>query len=235
VPETSKTVSQALCLLIEIGEKEGSVADLARRVGLQRTIVQRLLSTLREQRFVFRTPDGRFVLGSAVSELATRMENPVQAVAAAPMLTLSRQLNETVVLTVRDRDDAVSVDQIGAVGHVVRAEYPPGFRHPLSVAAAGRAILSLVEPATIARFVAAAPDGEELRAKLAVIGQLGYAVSVDELRHGAAGLAAPIVDRSGYAIGSIGIITPSGRFPNPDSICEFVLRAAAEISGSLCG
>lgn len=228
--ETSKTAAHALRLLLELGEQDGSTADLVRRSGLHRTVVQRLLATLREQGFVARRPDGQLTLGPVIPDLAARMQSPVRAVAAAPMLVLSRRLNETVALTVRDGDDAVSAAQIGAVGHFVRAEYPPGHRHPLSLAAAGRAILSGADDKTLERFLRADPAlGEQLEE----IRRVGYAISADELGHGAAGIAAPVFDRSGVAIAAVGIITPMDRFPDEAEISGPVLATARTISDAL--
>jgi IclR family KDG regulon transcriptional repressor len=235
VTETSKTAGQALRLLLEVGERKGSIADLTRRVGIPRTIVQRLLMTLREQGFVMRMPDGQFSLGATISDLAARMESPVRALAAGPMLDLAQEVNETVVLTLRDGDDAVSAEQIGAVGRVVRAEYPPGFRHPLFRAAAGFAILSAADPGTIDRIARNAADRAGLLGRLEEVRRLGYAVSIDELKQGAAGIAAPIIGRTGHAVASLGIIAPVDRFPDASTICRPVVDAARAISDGLRG
>src|SRR6185437_1770236 len=130
-------------------------------------------------------------------------------------------------LTVREGDEAVSADQLVVPGRLVRAEYPPGFRHPLDRAAAGRAILAFADPATVSRSVAAASDGEALTAGLAEIRRAGFAFTVNELSQGVAGLAAPVRDSTGYAVASVGIVAPSDRFPPPERVAGLVTATAA--------
>lgn len=233
MPETSKTVSQALRLLLALADGGASVAVLSRRLELPRTVTQRLLATLREHGFVHRTPDGDYQLGMALVHLAARVDNPVRHAAQQPMLQLFEQVSETVALTVREGDDAVSADQLVVPGRLVRAEYPPGFRHPLDRAAAGRAILAFTEPATVSRFVAAAPNGPALADSLAGVRRAGFAFTVNELSQGAAGLAAPIRDRSGYAVASVGIVAPADRFPPPERVARLVTATAEQIHRTL--
>jgi len=224
VPETSKTAGQALRLLLALGDGGASVAELTRRLGMHRTVVQRLLSTLREHGFVHRTPGGDYELGMTLVELATRVDNPVRRAARQPMLTLFERVSETVALTVREGDDAVSADQLVVPGRLVRAEYPPGFRHPLDRAAAGRAILAFADPATVARL--GRPDDPDL----ADIRRRGYAVTSNELSEGAAGLAAPVLGAAGYAVASVGVVAPADRFPPEAELAGPVVEAAGRIS-----
>jgi DNA-binding IclR family transcriptional regulator len=231
MPETSKTVSQSLRLLRALGDGGASVAELSRRLDLHRTVTQRLLSTLREHGFVHRGAGGDYQLGMALVELAAKVDNPVRRAAQRPMLALFEQVSETVALTVREGDDAVSADQLVVPGRLVRAEYPPGFRHPLGRAAAGRAILAFAEPATLSRF--RGQDGSALTDSLAEVRARGFAFTANELSQGAAGLAAPVLDGSGYAVASVGIVAPADRFPPIERVAGLVVAAAAEISRSL--
>jgi DNA-binding IclR family transcriptional regulator len=233
VAETSKTVNEALRLLLEVGARQGTIADLSRRLGLHRTVTQRLLASLREQGFVLRTSDGAFTLGVSIAELAARMDNPVPLVADKPMHHLARLLNETVVLALRDGDEAVSAMQIPATGRVVRVEYPTGFRHPLHLAATGRAILFASDPRTVERLVSGSEDGPRLAEQLDEDRRLGYSVAIDSLHSGAAGIAAPIIGVTGYAVASVGIAAPLDRFPEPEAISKPVMAAARAIGDAL--
>lgn len=233
MPEVSKTVSQALRVLIALGDGPASVAELTRNLGLHRTVAQRLLVTLQADGFVHRQPDGAYALGMTVVELAARVESPVRRAAQRPMLALFEAVSETVALTVREGDDAVSADQLVVPGRLVRAEYPTGFRHPLAVAAAGRAILAFADPATVKRFCLAAADESELLADLETIRERGYAFTSDELGHGASGLAAPILDDSGLAVASLGIVAPSERFPPVEVVSGPIMAAARQAGAAL--
>ncbi|HEX2903302.1 MAG TPA: IclR family transcriptional regulator [Jatrophihabitans sp.] len=235
MPEVSKTVGQALRVLIALGQGPASIATLARQLGLHRTVLQRLLVTLQADGFVHRLDDGAYALGMTLVELAARVDNPVRRAAQRPMLALFEQVGETVALTVREGDDAVSADQLVVPDRLVRAEYPTGFRHSLAVAAAGRAILAFADPATVQRLCRQVADEAALLAQLAEIRRLGYACTSDELGHGASGLAAPILDASGRAVASVGIVAPSDRFPAAPAVAGPIMVAAAQASAALAG
>ena len=111
--ETSKTVDQALRMLAEIGSARGpgTVAELAARLGVPRTVANRLLATLRAHGFVHRGPDARYALGVALVDLAGRVEGRLRTVAAPLLAGLAEELDETAILTIRDGAEAVAVDQ----------------------------------------------------------------------------------------------------------------------------
>jgi DNA-binding IclR family transcriptional regulator len=231
--ETSKTVSEALRLLTVVAEAPGSVADLARRLESSRTVVQRLLATLRAHGFVMRLPDGRFALGTAVTDLAGRVGTPLRLLAARHLEALAHRLNETVVLTLRQASEGVSVAQVVAPDRMVRVEYPPGFRHPLHVAAGGRAILAALDAATRAAEADRSPTPETLRAALGRARKRGYAVSVNELQQGVAGLAAPVLGPGGLAVASVGVIVPVERFQESAELAAAVIDCARAVSAAL--
>ena len=206
--ETSKTVGEALRLVAVVAEAPGSIADLTRRMNLSRTVVQRLLITLQEHGFVLRLPDGRFALGTAVADLAGRVGTPLRLIAAPHLDALARRLNETVVLTMRQGDEGVSVAQVVAPDRMVRVEFPPGYRHPLSMGAGGRAIL----------LESSKP---------------GYAVSVNEVQQGVAGLASPVRGAGGVAVASVGVIVPVERFRESPALAKPVIETARAVTAAL--
>lgn len=74
--ETAQTLDrglQVLQLLGEPGAQGGlTVTELAERLGVGRTVVYRLVSTLARREFVTRSADGRVRLGLAMTRLPTR-------------------------------------------------------------------------------------------------------------------------------------------------------------------
>ncbi len=199
-PETSRTVDRALVLLHAVGEHApASSAELARRTGLNRTVVHRLLSTLAARGFVRRDADG-YALGTALIQLSGRVHAGLRERARPVLETLAARFDETAVLTVADGQDAVAIDQVLGGEHLVRVHYAPGFRHPLTKGAHGRAIL-----------------------------ERRWVVSHDELQLGAFGGAAPLFDARGEAVASVGIVAPFNRFPDPDSLAAATLAAITEM------
>lgn len=232
--ETSKTVDQALRLLAEVGSPRGpgTVAELAQRLGVPRTVAHRLLATLREHGFVHRGPDARYGLGVALFDLAGRVQARLREVAAPLLAELAERLAETAILTVRDGASAVAVDQYRAGRHLVAIDYRPGIHHPLTVAAAGLAILAWADDAEAARAVRA-PGAPGLADRLAGIRALGYAESAAEFQSGVCGVSAPVFDASGTPIASIGVVVPEARYPAADPFATAVTAAAHTVTTNL--
>ncbi|HUH07957.1 MAG TPA: IclR family transcriptional regulator [Egibacteraceae bacterium] len=234
MPEISKTVDQALALLEDLGERgPASALELARRVPVNRTVAHRLLATLEARRFVSRADDGRYRLGSALLTLGGHVDESVREAARPGMAQLAEAFAETVVLSVADQDDAVALDQVLAVGRMVRVQYQPGFRHSLGLAAHGLAILAFSPSQTVERVAASATSPRALRRSLTVVRERGYAVTHDQLQFGASGLAAPIRDSEGWAQASLGVVAPVNRFPDEALLARATCAAAEQASRRL--
>ena len=221
----SRTLSRGLALLVALGEEpEGAtVSGLADATGLDRAVLYRLLDTLSEAGFVTRDQDTRrFRLGLAMLELGVRAAQglEVRRLAGPALRSLMEDTGETSCLAVRDRDDLVVVEVVEPVDRFVQVNYRIGFRHPLGIAAHGKALLAFL------------PDGAR-DPSLAPIRQRGIAYTRDELEAGAAGVAAPVFDHTGRAVAAVGIVAPTSRMPEPEAVALRVLRSAREISERL--
>jgi DNA-binding IclR family transcriptional regulator len=212
--EQSKTVDAALTLLALLSQSEGdcTAASLARSLELSRSAVARLLTTLEGHDLARRTPAG-WGLGLGLLVLAANVE-PVLRDAARPALeTLAERFGETALLAVREGDEAVAIDEIAGTGsQIMQIRYRTGYRHPLAVAAHGRALLA--PPAS---------DGDRPQA----------IVSEGELEPGVRGVASPILDARGRPIASIGVVAPAHRFPPVRVVADAVRTAAAGVSRNL--
>ncbi len=230
--ETSKTVDHAMRLLGAVrSEGPASTAEIARRLGLSRTVTARLVATLTAHDLLRRTPDG-VALGFGLLDLAAGLAHGVREAARPELHDLAVRFHETAVLTLADNDSAVAVDQVVPDGRVMRIHYHPGSRHSLAEAAHGRAMLAHLAP-EILRLVDGRPGAAQMHAALEVIRRRGYAVSHDELEEGVTGLAAPVFDPRGIAIASVGVVAPSSRFPGERIVGTGVREAADRISISL--
>ncbi|MET0831031.1 MAG: IclR family transcriptional regulator C-terminal domain-containing protein [Acidimicrobiia bacterium] len=228
--DTSKTVDLAVRVMHQIRSSgPAPTSELARRLGLGRTVVARLVATLEGHDLLRRTPAG-IDLGYGLVGLADRVAPAVRHAARPHLQGLAATFNETAVLAVVDGDDAVAVDQVVPEGRVVRIHYHPGTRHPLAVAAHGRAMLAHVEPAVVARLAGGDPD---LLAELARVRRLGHAVSHDELEEGVAGVAAAIVDQTGRPLGSLGVVAPAARLPSANGLAVAIVDAAAAVAAQV--
>jgi DNA-binding IclR family transcriptional regulator len=213
VAEQSKTVDSALTLLRWLADErvadEGepsTAASLARALGLSRSAVARLLATLEAHGLARRVEHG-WGPGLGLLTLAESFEPRLRSLARDELERLAARFGETAVLSVRDGDDAVAVDQVVAGGGVVQIHYRPGTRHPLEVAASGRAMLDV--------------SGRQ------------PVFSQGELEPGVRGVAAAVRDRDGRGIASIAVVAPVHRFPPGDQVASTVAESARRISAGL--
>lgn len=221
----SRTLARGLSLLLALGEySEGAtVSALADATDLDRAVLYRLLETLTEEGFVTRDPETRrYRLGLAMLELGVRAAQglEVRRLAGAALRALMEDTGETACLAVRDRSDLVVVEVVEPPERFVQVNYRIGFRHPLGVSAHGRALLAFL------------PEGAR-DPSLAPVRQRGVAYTRDELEQGASGVAAPVFDHTGRAVAAVGIVAPTSRLPEPETVALRVLRAAREISERL--
>lgn len=221
----SRTLARGLSLLQALGEHSdgATVSTLADATDLDRAVLYRLLETLTDEGFVTRDPDTRrYRLGLAMLELGVRAAQglEVRRLAGPPLRSLMEDTGETACLAVRDRGDLVVVEVVEPPERFVQVNYRVGFRHGLGIAAHGRALLAFL------------PEGAR-DPGLAPVRQRGVAFTRDELEQGASGVAAPVFDHTGRAVAAVGIVAPSSRLPEPESVALRVLRTAREISERL--
>ncbi|HVJ28413.1 MAG TPA: IclR family transcriptional regulator [Vicinamibacterales bacterium] len=229
MPEISKTADQALTVLLAVSEGEPRTpAQLARDLNMNRTVVHRLLTTLHQRGFVIRQDDG-FVPGTILVHIAELVQPELRARGHAAMLGLAEKINETVVMQVRDGEDAVVLDQVVADSHVVRVEHKISSRHPLGKGAGGRALLTHLDAPTFDRIAGSHEHPDVLKREIEDARRLGYALSHDELQQGVHGVAVPVLDRTDRAIASIAIIVPTSRSANLIQYTDELLSAAAGV------
>jgi len=130
-----------------------SLMEIAKRVGLARSTVQRIVAALEAETFVVAaSPNGRVRLGSGLAHLAAATRGDLQREVRPFLEHLSQEANETVDLAVLEDDHVVFVDQVIAP-HRLRAVSAPGVRFPLHCTANGKAILAALPIAQVERLV----------------------------------------------------------------------------------
>jgi DNA-binding IclR family transcriptional regulator len=206
--ESSQTLDRGLRLLALVARSETplTVTEVAARLGLSRTVVYRLLTTLQEHRLVGRRADGRVVLGLGVLGLAHAV-HPLLRSAAGPVLRrLAEESGATAHLTVLEGADALAVAVVEPSWTDYHVGYRVGTRHAPDRGAAGRAILA----------------GRR--------GEHGVVVTSGELQPGAQGVAAPVPDVEGLEA-SVGVVALADL--DVDEVGPRVVAAAAELARAL--
>jgi DNA-binding IclR family transcriptional regulator len=235
MPEISKTADQALAALIELSESGPmTAAELSRAMGVNRTIVHRLLTTLHRRGFVIRHSGG-YVPGPLLVAMASRVEPELRAAAAAVMTELASDSGETVVMHVIDGSEAVVLEQVVGTRHVVRVEHRIGSRHPLIKGASGRALLAFTSDSVAARAREEADDPAALAQQLDAVRELGYSITHDELQQDVYGVAVPVLDNNDRLVSSLAVLIPSTRAATIAEHIPALRKAATEIGTSMYG
>ena len=227
---THQSIQRAMAILRVFSEREPEigVGEIARRLGLHKSTVSRIMATLLDDGFVWHNPDtGKYSLGMAIVELAgvALGQIDVRAAAMPHMEALGRALDETVSVSVLRHGEAVTVAHHPSTQPVRHVAWI-GRRTPLETTAAGRVFLAAhyaPEHDAVPFAGAAAPGADTAPVHgptapaVAQVRHDGYAVEVDEHEPGTSAVAAPIVDRHGTVIASLAVAAPSFRF-GPDRI-----------------
>lgn len=203
--ETSQTLDRGLRVLKLLADTDHglTVTELSHKLGVNRTVVYRLLATL-EQHALVRRDLGRQV-------------HPLVREAAMPALrALAEDIGATAHLTLVDGAEALAVAVVEPTWTDYHVAYRAGFRHPLERGAAGKAILAARQPSQ--------PTGGE------AVDDPGYTLTHGELEAGACGAAAPLLGVTGVE-GSVGVVMLADVVP--ERVGERVKHAAREVAEAL--
>lgn len=226
----SQTLSRGIRILEILADAREplSIDEVARRLEVHRSVAYRLLRTLEDHGLTTRDAAGRVVLGSRLAALAAGVAHDLQAEALPELTAVANELGMTCFLAVRDHDDAITLASVEPRHAVASVAQRPGTRHPVTVGAPGKAILSLLPEG---RWPAGASD--ELRAAAAAVAADGYATSHDEVIPSLHAVAVPLALR-GREPAAIAVVYLASAH-DPGRIAERLSRSAALIRDALGG
>ena len=209
------------------GEDAGlSLGDIAKRVGLARSTVQRIVASLEAEKLVVAaSPNGRVRLGPALLRLAASVRSNFVAKARPFITRLSHELRETVDLASVRHDHLVFIDQV--IGsHRLRTVSAVGETFPLHCTANGKAYLAGIDPAAIERligksFEARTPNTltklNALLADLRLARKTGIAYDREEHTVGICAVGIALQDPFGNPV-AISVPVPTQRFQAQRSV-----------------
>lgn len=222
--ETSQTLDRGLRVLKLLADTDHglTVTELATKLGVNRTVVYRLLATLEQHALVRRDIGGRARVGLGVLGLAHQV-HPLLREAALPALrSLAEEIGATAHLTLVDGSEALAVAVVEPTWTDYHVAYRTGFRHPLDRGAAGRAIL-------LGRGLWHGLSSEPPR-EGGDSGPARYVLTHGELEAGASGAAAPLLGVTGIE-GSVGVVMLADSVP--ERVGPRVVEAAIEVADAL--
>jgi DNA-binding IclR family transcriptional regulator len=212
--ETSQTLDRGLRVLSVLARSPGglTVTELSSAVGVNRTVVYRLVATLEQHGLARRDATGRLHVGLGVLALARGLQPVLRELANPVLRRLAEELGTTAHLTVADGGEALAIAVVEPSWTDFHVAYRVGARHPLSQGAAGKAIL-------LGRRRAQDGSVDE-----------DFVQTVGELQAGARGIAAPVMGVEGLEA-SVGIVTLGDL--DTAAVGPVVASAAAEVGQRL--
>jgi IclR family transcriptional regulator, KDG regulon repressor len=247
---TIQSLDHALLILttfLEPGRDIQGVSELGKHLGLNKSRVFRILTTLERRGFVEQDPDSRrYRLGLQFLTFGAAVQDRVEIVqVTAPWVDeLAVQTGETIHVGVLSSHEAVCVAKRESA-HSVRLYAEIGRRAPLHAGGVPKVLLAHMPPRERRHVIRLAPlpritdqtitDPDQLEKVLDQIVRDGYHVAVGDLDEGVHSIAAPIRNHAGRVVAAVSVAGPSHRFP-PDKIqrcIELVCAAGSEISNKL--
>jgi DNA-binding IclR family transcriptional regulator len=220
--QSIQVITRAISVLRALEGQPGglSLGQIGERVGLARSTVQRIVEALRAEQFVIAaSPTSGVRLGPALIRLAASASVEFDQITRPIMSALSRSIGETVDLSVLKGNSAIFTDQIQG-SHRLRAVSAVGETFPLHCTANGKAILSVLPPAQVARLLSGTlarltrntiTRPAELLKALETCRRTGIAVDDQEHTEGISALGTGLIDPMGRAV-ALSIPVPSARF-----------------------
>ncbi|RSK53772.1 IclR family transcriptional regulator [Bacillus canaveralius] len=241
------SVNNALRLLhcFSIDEPEKKVTELASTLGLAKSTVSRLLSTLANQGFVSKDLETqKYRLGLSILQLNTVITSNLKISRESQQIlqNLVNEVGETAHTAALDGSNVVYLSRVECK-HPVQILSHVGRRNPLHCTSSGKVILAHQDEMFIENYLEnglskftknTITDPLEFREALRKIKQQGHAVSIEEFNEGVTSIAAPVRDFSGRTIYAVCVIGPVHRFDvHNQSLIYNVTSAAEEISKNL--
>jgi IclR family KDG regulon transcriptional repressor len=203
-------------------EYEMGISALASRLGLAKSTVHRLATTLVEYDILEHNREtGKYRLGLALFELGTLVRRKMDAAGAAQeeIHQLATATGETVQLAILDHLSVLYI-RIRESRQAVRMSSSLGSRAPAYCTSVGKALLAF-QPLDVVHQVVeqglrrltpnTITDSDMLLAELSSIRTRGYSIDDEEIEIGLRCIAAPIRDHSGQVVAAISVAAPVQR------------------------
>ena len=231
----TQSLQRAAALLRELtgANRAGLLtAELAARVGLDRTTVHRMLRCLVDEGLASQEPVGkRYFLGPLAYEmgLAAAERTDLRALCQPTLAQLARETGDTAFLMVRSGDDAVCLDRAEGSYPVKTFVVDVGTRRPLGLGAGSLAILSAL----------AADEAEAVLARNAQRVEHFDGMTVAQLRRmmvqarQSGHVAMEVIDVPGVRAIAVPLLTSSGRVAAGLSVAAVERRMGPEREAAL--
>ena len=225
------------------------LGDLTDLLGIDRSSVFRLAKTLKRRGFLA-NPNGRkdYILGPSIWRLSRKYDwsKTLVIFCHERLKMLASKTGETVHLAVREGKHALFIDHVSSPNQILVVTGQTGEFVPLYCTAHGKALIADFAMAELKALYAGTQLQRHTARTIATISELaracqeirdvGYAFDDSELIDEVRCLAAPIRDKDGVVIASVGISAPLSRFPTEKvrgyarNVCDVAKEVSAILS-----
>ena len=245
-----QSVERALSVLEAVAQSAEPVplANLTQVLGIDPSSVFRLANTLKRRGFLA-NPNGRkhYVLGPAVWRLSREYDwsRMLISICREPIKALAHRTGETAHLAIREAREVFFIDHQASADQGVIVPGQTGRLLPLHCTAHGKVLLAdfglgelkaLYGSTPLERFTARTSVSlSELAKACARVRADGYAIDAGECLDDVGCVAAPLRDRSGLVIASIGVSAPATRISKGRDLvlAQQVCETARQINAAL--
>ncbi|MGI9493026.1 MAG: IclR family transcriptional regulator [Geminicoccaceae bacterium] len=208
-----------------------SLGQIADKVDLPRSTVQRIVRALQVERLVISSNSGGSIrLGPEITALSDATRYNVIELCRPPLQDLSETLGETVDLSVLRGHGMIFLDQVLGT-HRLRTVSAIGEVFPLTTTANGRAVLAMMDREQARSLVVDEwkrlgidGDWKGFETKIEAIQASGLAYDVDEHTEGISAIGAGFSDATGQ-LHAVSVPIPSTRFHEKRRAIEDALRS----------
>ncbi len=211
-----------------------SLGQIANRIELPRSTVQRIVGALQAEQFVIAGSNGGgFRLGPGVGVLADAARYNIVEQCRLLLTELTQETGETADLSVMRGGGMIFLDQVPGI-HRLRTVSSVGEVFPLTTTANGRACLAALDPGeasalALEEWQRRQIDGnlDEFMKLLAQVRETGLAYDLDDHTRGISAIGIAFLDLSGD-LHAISVPVPSTRFDDERKNIETAIKKTAD-------
>ena len=222
--DTVQSVERTLKIIEALSEEyELGITDLSKRVGMGKSTVHRLISTLHATGYVLQTAEGKYMLSLKLFDIGNRVINhrSIRHEEKPFLERLAELTHETVNLAILENDCLVYIDRIESM-EPLRIGLEIGQGYSAHCTALGKIWLAFISPHELEGFLSrhtewqrytehTIVDKDMLRKEVKQVRINGFAVEKEEYRAGVHCVAAPVFDHHNRIAAAVSVSGPSIR------------------------
>ncbi len=213
---------QVLELFLETEQKNLSLAEVAGKLDLNKTVAFRILQTLKARSFLIQEKDKRFRLGTKLFLFQEVINNlwDIKELAHEEMVNLSNSTRESVFLNILSDDlHSICIHKIEGP-QAIKVSFALGTEIPLHAGASGQVLLAFLPPETQDKYFeremvsftpATLVAKEDVIKRCKSIKSNGHAISIGEVDMGIMAMAAPLTGKNGKVVAGLTLACPQAR------------------------